>query len=80
MESYHYSLRRCLPEKSKKLTDAIVAFLERGDNSSNMPGKDDFVNCNGEKVQNITSMIISIRYQFPYMLCGQSDNIFIFLG
>ena len=46
-----YSSRRRLPEKSKKLTDAIVAFLERGDNSCVMPGKDDFVNCNGEKVQ-----------------------------
>ena len=46
-----YSSRRRLPEESKKLTDAIVAFLERGDNSRVMPGKDDFVNCNGEKVQ-----------------------------
>ena len=48
--SYSASRRR-LPVKSKKLTDAIVAFLERGDNSRVMPGKDDFVNCNGEKVQ-----------------------------
>lgn len=46
-----YSSRRCLPEKSKTLTDDILAFLERGDNSHVMPGKDDFVNCNGEKVQ-----------------------------
>lgn len=46
-----YSSRRCLPGKSKKLTDDILAFLERGDNSRVMPGKDDFVNCNGEKVQ-----------------------------
>ena len=46
-----YSSRRPLPEKSKKLTDAIVAFLERGGNSRVMTGKDDFVNCNGEKVQ-----------------------------
>ena len=45
-----YSSRRRLPDESKKLTDAMVAFLERGD-SRVMPGKDDFVNCNGEKVQ-----------------------------
>ena len=46
-----YSSRRCIPEESKKLMDAIVAFLRRGDNSPVMPGKDDFVNCNREKVQ-----------------------------
>ena len=45
-----YSSRRRLPEESKKLTDATVAFLERGDNSCIMPGKDDFVNCNGEQL------------------------------
>lgn len=46
-----HSSRRHLSEKSKQLTDAIIAFLERGDKSRIMPGKDDFVNCNGEKVQ-----------------------------
>lgn len=46
-----YSFRMHLSEESKKLTDAIIEFLERGDNSCVMPGKDDFVNCNGENVQ-----------------------------
>lgn len=47
-----YLLRRCLLEELKKLMiDVIVVFLERGDNFCVMLGKDDFVNCNGEKVQ-----------------------------
>lgn len=46
-----YPKRERLPEKSKGLTDAIVTFLERGDNSHVMPGKDDFVKYNGGKVQ-----------------------------
>ena len=42
-------IRKWLPERSKDLTDAIVAFLERGDNSCVMPGKDDLVKYNEEK-------------------------------
>lgn len=45
-----YLLRRRFLEKLKKLIDVIVVFLERGDNFRVMLGKDDFVNCNGEKV------------------------------
>ena len=46
-----YPKKKRLPEKSRELTEKIITFLERSNNSRMMPGKADFVTFNGAKVQ-----------------------------
>ena len=73
-----YPKRKRLSERSKQLTDAIVTFLERGDNSRVMPGKDDFVKYNGEKIQKhylndyIYNLHAKFRAENPNMKIGKT--------
>ena len=59
-----YPKKKRLPEVSQELTDKVIAFLERSDNSRMMPGKADYVTLNGTKVQlgNVTSMTTCTIY------------------
>lgn len=46
-----YPAKQREAEKQTQLNKAIAEFLERDDNSRMMPGKSDFKNCDGIKIQ-----------------------------
>ena len=76
-----YPKKKRLPEKSQEVTEKIIAFLERSGNSRMMPGKADFVNYNGTKVQKrylndyMYNLHAKFRAEYPNVTIGKTDHL-----